>query len=360
MRKTVHSPLVSWVILTACLVLGMVVLGGFTRLTGSGLSMVDWKPITGILPPMTLDDWQRVFALYKTSPEYHQVNAGMTLEGFKGIFWLEYIHRLLGRIIGLVFLVPLVMSLATKELRKWFPRLACLWMLGGLQGILGWYMVQSGLIKTPWVSPYRLTAHLVLALVTYGGLIWTIFQMRSTRFAPPFSRGLKNPWLTSLLCLLGGTISYGGLVAGMKAGLIYNTFPWMEGRLIPHEAFFYTPWFKNFFTNPATIQMTHRFLALGTLMVALGYIYKRFKEGPRLTERRGLVFLGYSVLGQVVLGIATLVLQVPLVLAAMHQAGAFILVTSVLGLMYEQGHQFQATEDLQYIPKKPLRPSTHS
>tara|TARA_R110002095_G_scaffold87238_2_gene75994 strand:+ start:205 stop:1290 length:1086 start_codon:yes stop_codon:yes gene_type:complete len=329
----------NWLFVTAGFVLIMVVLGGFTRLTGSGLSMVDWRPVTGFLPPLNEGQWQGVFDLYKLSPQYHKVNFGMSLSEFKGIFWLEFVHRLVGRLIGFIFLIPLLYSLLKKELRPWSIKILGIWVLGGLQGAMGWYMVKSGLVDDPWVSPFRLCAHLLLAFLTGSLLFWSGLVLRSqnNRKATNTSRffqSLKDPWTLLALTLLVLTICYGAFVAGMKAGLIYNTFPLMGETFMPSEILFHSPWYENFFFNPATVQFTHRVLALLTLGMLWGYGFKRLKGVLSSLEKKWIMgLLGWSLV-QVSLGISTLVLYVPYDLAVAHQAGALILLTFFLGSLY--------------------------
>ena len=329
----------NWLFTTAGFVMVMVVLGGLTRLTGSGLSMVDWHPVTGFFPPLNEVQWQSVFDLYQASPQYRKVNFGMSLSEFKGIFWLEFIHRLAGRFIGLIFLVPLLYSLLKKELRSWSPKILAIWVLGGLQGVMGWYMVKSGLIDEPWVSPFRLCAHLLLAFLTCSVLFWSGLVLRSKRNQaiprkPRFFQSLKNPSLLITLMLIVLTICYGAFVAGMKAGLIYNTFPLMGETFIPSEILFHTPWYENFLTNPVTVQFTHRILAVITLGSIWLYGIGTLKNKPSDLERKWIIgLLGWSLI-QVILGISTLVLQVPYDLAVAHQAGALILLMLFLGTLY--------------------------
>jgi cytochrome c oxidase assembly protein subunit 15 len=225
---------VAWWLLACCgLVFCMVVLGGFTRLTGSGLSMVDWRPLMGILPPLSDADWQRVYDMYRESPEYQMVNAGFGLEGFKSIFWLEYLHRLLGRIIGLVFFVPFVyFFFKGYVVRREWPKYLLMFALGGMQGLLGWYMVKSGLVDVPHVSQYRLTAHLVAAFAIYAYMFWVALSL----LFPAQQDAPRHPWFGKTLALfivLSVTIVSGGFVAGLKAGKIYNTFPMMGDYWIP-------------------------------------------------------------------------------------------------------------------------------
>jgi cytochrome c oxidase assembly protein subunit 15 len=219
-----------WLIVCCAMIFSMVVLGGVTRLTGSGLSMVEWDPVFGILPPLGQEQWEEVFAKYRESPEYQKINIDMDLAGFKGIFWLEYLHRILGRLIGLVFLIPFLFFLWARKLpASLVPRFIIMFVLGGLQGLMGWYMVKSGLVDNPHVSQYRLTAHLILAVLIYGYILWTALNLL---FPQPNLRGDIRP-LKRYTYLVAGLIAVtmvsGGFMAGLKAGLAYNTFPLMGG-----------------------------------------------------------------------------------------------------------------------------------
>ena len=221
-----------WLIVTAIVVFAMVVVGGITRLTQSGLSMVEWDPLFGIFPPIGVEGWQTVFDKYQQFPEYQKINFGMSLEEFKFIFWWEYGHRVLGRIIGLVFFVPFAFFLVKGWLnRQWSLRFAGLLVLGGLQGVLGWYMVVSGLVDDPHVSQYRLTAHLILAAVIYALLLWHAFDFMFSTRQPLFNSAVF--WTGLLPCVVLLMIVTGGFVAGTKAGFIINTFPTMNGEWIP-------------------------------------------------------------------------------------------------------------------------------
>lgn len=320
---------VGWVFL-------MVILGGVTRLTGSGLSIVNWHPILGILPPLTAQEWDSVFALYKASPEYTEINFWMDLQDFKSIFWLEYIHRLVGCLLGFFFLIPIVYCLIKRDLQPWRGRTLGLWILGGFQGFVGWYMVKSGLVKDPWVSPYRLCLHLLLGFFTCGLLFWYGLTLRSGRGRVSCAKGLKSIWEKGLFVLFILTISYGAFVAGLKAGLLYNTFPLMNGHFIPEDAFYYTPWIKNFFVNPSTVQFTHRILALTTVCCLGLYIYKNYTFDEDFHKKKWLLFLGLVGLAQLSLGIATLVLQVPVFLAALHQGGALVLLLVFLRCIFQE------------------------
>lgn len=321
---------VPWLVLVAALVFGMVVLGGLTRLTESGLSMTDWRPVTGWLPPMNETAWQTEFDQYRASPEYRQVNAGMSVEAFKTIFWFEYGHRLLGRIIGLAFFLPFIFFLATRRLERPLTlRLTWLLALGALQGAVGWFMVKSGLVDRPSVSQYRLAMHLALAFLIYGALVWTILGLRD---APDYgaaeaglSRQRRNAgWLLGLVSL---TVVSGAFVAGLDAGHYYNTFPLMDGNLIPADYQSGLPWWQNPFENIAAVQFHHRVLAVLTVLIVLALWLAN--RGSHLTRhtRHATNALTIMVLIQAGLGIATLLNYVPVWLGALHQAGALVLFT---------------------------------
>ncbi len=323
----------TWLLLSCVMVFAMVVLGGVTRLTGSGLSMVEWDPIFGILPPLDREAWIETFNLYKQSPEYLKINLGMDLAGFKGIYWFEYGHRLLGRAIGTVFLLPFLFFLAKGWIsRSLAPKLILMFILGGLQGLLGWYMVKSGLIDNPHVSQYRLTAHLGLAIIIYAYM----FRVALGLWYGPNDSGNTPPVLRRATTLLGGlvfiTILSGGLVAGLKAGLAYNTFPLMDGRWIPQTIFLQEPLWRNFFENIATVQFDHRVLATVVFLGVVGTWLASFRYLLARPARIGLHLLMATALLQVSLGISTLLMHVPVPLAAMHQAGALLLLTAVLFL----------------------------
>jgi cytochrome c oxidase assembly protein subunit 15 len=319
----------AWLFACCALVFAMVVVGGITRLTHSGLSIVEWQPIVGAVPPLSEAQWLETFEKYQLTPEYKLVNRGMTLEAFKGIFWWEYAHRLLGRLIGLAFLLPLAWFWFRGALdRALALRLAGIFILGGLQGALGWYMVQSGLVDDPKVSQYRLTAHLSLAFAIYAAMLWTALDLLWRR-ARGAAQGLQRlGWIvTVLVCYM---IVTGGFVAGLRAGLAYNTFPLMNGHLVPPEIMLLEPWYLNFFNNMATVQFDHR-LGAWTLAFVVPWLWFRAR-GRDLARDAAIAihFLLAALIVQVVLGISTVVLAVPLPLAAAHQAGAMVLFTAAL------------------------------
>ena len=323
-----------WLLVCCGLVFAMVVLGGFTRLTGSGLSMVDWRPLMGALPPLSETDWQRIFEMYQDSPQYQKVNSSFSLFQFKEIFWLEYLHRLLGRIIGIVFLVPFVFFLVKGYIRRdeWLKYLL-MFALGGMQGLLGWYMVKSGLVDVPQVSQYRLTAHLLAAFAIYAYMFWVAMSL----LFPAGKDSKKHAWYArtlALFALVTVTIISGGFVAGLKAGKIYNTFPMMGEHWIPPGILAIEPAWRNFFENMTTVQFDHRVLAITTFVVVLIYWFKARSSALPGRARPAVNALLHTAILQVALGISTVLLAVPVFLGAAHQAVAMLLFTVTLYLVH--------------------------
>jgi heme a synthase len=310
-----------------------VVIGGVTRLTESGLSITEWRPLTGALPPLDEAGWEDAFARYRQTEQYSQLNAGMTLAEFKSIFWWEYVHRLWGRLIGVVFLVPfLYFPMRGQVPRGMAPHLAGLFVLGAAQGALGWYMVQSGLAGRIEVSQYRLAAHLALALVIFAYMLWLAFALlRPAPAADPRGRALR-PHLWLVAGWTAVTIVFGAFVAGLNAGFLYNSFPLMGGGLIPDDILHLRPAWLNLFENPATAQFVHRWLAVA-LVLLVGWLWLRARRLPA-AERRPFDLLLLAVLLQAALGIATLLLVVPIALAASHQAGAVLLLAALVWALY--------------------------
>lgn len=316
-----------WLLACAAVVYLMVVVGGVTRLTQSGLSMVEWDPIMGIIPPLSEAQWMDVFNKYRLSPEYLKVNAGMSLDAFKGIFYWEYGHRVLGRIIGMIYFLPLLYFMLRGMVpRGWYARLFGLFLLGGLQGLMGWYMVKSGLVDVPRVSQYRLTAHLSLAIVIFGFMLW---------YAMDFLRGehrheqASSSYLTATLAVIVIVflmIMSGGFVAGTKAGFIFNTFPKMGGQWVPSGILSLSPSWLNLFENPATIQFVHRCMAFLVFAVVMWGFLKSRKENFATQYH----WVKIAVICQILLGISALVMRVPVWLGAMHQAGAVTLLAAAL------------------------------
>jgi len=327
-----------WLFACAIMIFVMVILGGVTRLTHSGLSMVEWKPATGFLPPMTELVWQETFEKYQQYPEFRIKNPDMDLAGFKSIFWLEFIHRVWGRSIGIVFFVPFMFFLLKKKLdRKLIPKLITMFILGGLQGVLGWFMVKSGLSDRPDVSQYRLTAHLIFAFFLYGWILWTALGLlfpKPHTFKQPSINAYKG-FISALTLLLVVAIMSGGFVAGTDAGFIYNTFPLMGETLIPKDLFAFDPLIKNFFENVVTIQFTHRVLTILIFISVIGFWFKTLNQQLPDRTQIALHCLLAAVILQVTLGITTLLFIVPVPLAASHQAGALVLLTAMLWARHE-------------------------
>jgi heme a synthase len=309
-----------WLLLCAGMVLIMIALGGYTRLSGAGLSIVDWKPLSGAIPPLSDIAWQELFQRYQLFPEYQKVNSTIILAEFKFIYLVEYFHRLWGRAMGLVLLVPTY--LAFRNYRAMMPNIYQVWVLAALQGFMGWYMVKSGLIDDPQVSPLRLTMHLVLAILLLCMLLRMVFYMKN-----PISNDLNPSMKTRFITLswvLGLTICFGGLTAGTHAGLLYNTFPDMNGHFMPEDMFVLKPLWKDFIYNPATIQFCHRILAFASLAVGL-YVFLSSRGSDVSSKLKHVSMMIASALTvQVVLGVSTLVLQVPIWLGVLHQSWAVI------------------------------------
>lgn len=323
-----HRAVGWWLLGIAGMVFVMVVIGALTRLTDSGLSMVDWRPITGWLPPMSHEEWQKAFDAYRQFPEYAKINAGMTLFEFQEIFWLEFIHRVWGRLIGVAFMLPLAWFLIRRMVPAAFiPRLIGLLILGGAQGFMGWYMVKSGLVDRPDVSQYRLTAHLGLAFAIYLALIWTALDILRPRAAGLTADSRKLLWTLALVFL---TAMSGGFVAGLDAGFTYNTFPLMDGDLIPEGYLVHDPAWLSIFEDITTVQFNHRLLATITGIVVLFIALKVLGRTEDPSARRGLMWSNALVLAQYSLGIATLLSVVALPLATLHQATALALLTALV------------------------------
>ena len=319
-----HRLVAWWLFIMAGLVAIMVVIGGITRLTGSGLSMVEWRPLMGTLPPMSAAEWDRVYALYIASPEYQTYNYGMDLAGFKTIFFWEYFHRLWGRLLGIAFALPLLFFFVTNRIPAGFgPRLIALLLLGGSQGVVGWWMVKSGLTEDASVSQYRLATHLSVALVIFGLLIWTALDVWSERAGRPRGHAMGS------IALVAITIIAGALVAGMDAGLLYNEYPLMGDGLVPVE-YGDNGWLDPL-ENPASAQFHHRWLAALTV-IAVVALALRGRRNSATQIPATLVLL--AVLAQFVLGVLTLLSGVMITLGGMHQAGAVLLLASLLWLVH--------------------------
>lgn len=320
-----------WLITCNIFIFTMVIIGAITRLTESGLSMVEWKPLIGAIPPLSDAEWNRVFELYQQTPEFQKKNFWMNVHDFKTIFFWEWFHRLWGRLIGVIFAIPYVYFLIRKQIPEGFKlKLFGIFILGGLQGYMGWYMVQSGLVNQPAVSHYRLAAHLSLAFLIYTLILWNILDLKSL-----ISNKIKNTdnflygygWIC--LCALILTIFWGAYTAGLDAGLIYNdTFPMMGKTIIPEEIWSYTPLWASVFETHAGVQFMHRWLAMTTACLVISFALVAIIR----QKRKEVIFptLAMMVLIQAGLGIATLFSGVNIVIAVMHQGGALIMLTLIV------------------------------
>jgi len=319
-----------WLLICCAMIFAMAVIGAVTRLTESGLSIMEWAPIGGALPPLSEAEWRRVFALYQQIPEYQELNRGMSLEEFRSIFWLEYVHRLWGRLIGVVFLVPLVWFWLKRRLRPGLTRqLWGIFALGALQGLMGWYMVASGFAERTDVSQYRLVAHLLLACAIYVYTLMIALRLLAPVEASDAAGGPARLrlGLIGLTLLLVVTIASGGFVAGLNAGFIYNSFPLMDGHLVPADYGALRPWIANLFENVSAVQFNHRVLAIATLAAAL-VLWAVARTIPMTAVARRMMALLAAVAAlQVALGVSALLLVVPVWLGALHQAGALTLLT---------------------------------
>jgi cytochrome c oxidase assembly protein subunit 15 len=314
------APIRNWLIVVAGMIFFMIVLGALTRLTESGLSMVEWQPITGWLPPLSDQAWQAELQKYLSSPQGMLVNRGFTVPEFQHIFWLEYLHRLWGRLIGLAVALPLLWFwLSGRLTRPWQARLFALLVLGGLQGALGWAMVASGLVDRPSVSHYRLAAHLLFAVALYAYTVWLVLELGHgpRRNTPKIRREA-----TGLIAFLLLVMTWGALMAGLRAGSSHNTFPTMSGYWIPPGLFDLSPWWINFFENGTTIQFVHRWLAKILVLGVLALAWRTRRPETRAAAAMALLQLG--------LGIATILSGVNSALATAHQAGAVLLLTTVI------------------------------
>ncbi|MDK9698055.1 MAG: COX15/CtaA family protein [Siculibacillus sp.] len=319
-----------WLFVVAAMILAMVVVGGSTRLTGSGLSITEWAPIMGTIPPLSDADWTVAFARYKEIPQYRLENAGMTLDEFKSIFWWEWSHRLLGRAVGFVYALPLAWFAVTGAIsRRRLPWFVALLALGGVQGFVGWWMVASGLVDRVTVAPYRLAVHLTLATLLYVAVLWTALtsgESEMTRRRSPVLRigaGTVLGWSIFQIFL-------GALVAGNHAGLVYNTWPSMNGHFLPPDLMTWEPWWRNFFENHAMVQFLHRMGAYVLFALAIGQFALVVVTARTAAARITGFVLGLAVAFQLLVGIATLLMMVPLSLALTHQAVAMVVLTAAV------------------------------
>lgn len=319
-----------WLYICCAMIFVMALVGAITRLTESGLSITHWEPIRGALPPLNDAEWQKAFADYQTIPQYQIFNRGMSLDEFKNIYFWEWIHRLWGRLIGLVFFLPLLVFYISRKIgHRFFIKLVAIFALGGLQGFIGWFMVQSGLEVRTTVSHYRLALHLGFALLLYALILWTALSNTESENKTIKSESslLWHGW--AALGLLAATIVWGAFVAGMRAGLAYNTWPLMNGSIVPSEAFNMEPAWTNAVANTALVQFIHRWLGPTTMIAVLAFVGRSWKKAS-VKQKKWLKALGSMAIVQVALGISTLLSHIQIVVAVVHQAGAILLLTLML------------------------------
>jgi cytochrome c oxidase assembly protein subunit 15 len=335
MDQAPNAALRLWLYAVAALILAMVLVGGATRLTDSGLSITEWKPLLGAIPPLSEADWQESFGKYQQIPEYQLINKGMSLAAFKTIYWWEWTHRFLGRFIGVAFFVPFLIFWVRGAIpKRLMPKLAGIFLLGGAQGVLGWYMVKSGLAERTDVSQYRLAAHLGLAVLIYGATLWVAFGL-GPRGGERVSAGLKSAaGLFAALVFL--QIILGGFVAGTDAGLSHNTWPLIDGAIIPDGLGAMHPWYLNLFENVLTIQFNHRMLGYLIALAALANLVLAWRGSSRAVAMGVLA----AVIAQITLGVYALLSHLQLGLALAHQAGAVLL----FGLALYQLHLFSRSQ----------------
>ena len=312
-----------WLYLVLAVMFALFIVGGATRLTDSGLSITEWKPIHGVIPPLSEADWQEELQKYRQIPEYQQINKGMSLAEFKRIFWWEWAHRFLARTVGIVMALPLAFFWLTGRLERHLkPKLLGLLALGGFQGFVGWWMVTSGLTERVDVSQYRLATHLTLACIIFAAVMW-VARGLAPHSAPPAENGTRR--LAGLMVLLVlFQIWLGALVAGLDAGMAYNTWPLMDGAIVPGDLFVQQPWWANLFENPKTVQFVHRIGAYLVLAAALWHAIAAMRTGPGSTHSRRAGLLLALVVAQAALGITALVLVVPFGWALVHHAFAIV------------------------------------
>ena len=338
MDSVARRQIALWLFICSAMVFAILVVGGVTRLTHSGLSIVEWKPIVGVIPPLNQSEWDETFEKYKKTPEYQKVNHQMELDEFKGIFFWEYWHRVLGRLIGAVFLLPfLYFWLRRKIDRPLVPKLLGIFVLGGLQGAMGWYMVKSGLVDDARVSQFRLTAHLSLAFLIFISMMWVALDLLTARQRSTASEALRKLQRTGIMLAILAfyTVVTGGFVAGIRAGKAYNTFPLMNGHFLPPESFIIEPWYLNFFNNMALVQFDHRLGAWLLAFLVPWFFLKVWAANVSNRARLAAAFLLVSLIIQISLGIATLLLAVPVALGTAHQGGSMVVFGALLWLNHE-------------------------
>ena len=347
MVKSENRELVIWLSLLITMVVMMVIIGGITRVTGSGLSMVEWRPMVGWMPPLDDQEWKRVFNLYKRSPEFISLNSWMDLSAFKEIFWWEYVHRLWGRMIGLAFFIPLVFFLISRKIPKQLtPKILLITILGFMQAFIGWWMVKSGLSGEPSVSQYRLATHLGMAFIILGVLVWTFMDLVTGVGSPTGNTIVLHAKLVCGLILI--TILAGALVAGLDAGLIYNMFPLMGGKIIPEDYLAMKVVWRNIFENPAAVQFNHRLLGMITAVAIAWLLFRCLKLNIAAATRSAAYGLGALVVLQFSLGVLALTNGVPHNLAVAHQLVGVCLFINSLVLIRLLGAPASSIDAVQY------------
>jgi heme a synthase len=334
LEEKTNKKVAIWLLSGCFLIFAMVVLGGITRLTGSGLSITEWNVIMGTLPPLNEKQWSDAFEKYKQIPQFQKLNYNYSLDDFKKIFFWEYLHRLIGRLIGVVFIIPFIYFLVKKKLdREWIQKSLFLFVLGAVQGFLGWFMVKSGLTDRTSVSHYRLAIHLVTAFITFGFTFWYALQLLY-----PNERN-SHTWkiyklLKYILAFVTLQIIYGAFVSGMKAGRFANTFPTMDGEWIPSGIHAMSPGYINLFENPITVQFIHRWVAMTIVILVILLVVKsrQIVLSAHLSKTINLCLI--MVIFQFILGLLTLLYKVPIAMAVMHLVGGFALFTIVISALY--------------------------
>ncbi len=337
LKQNPFKPFAIWLLTGAVLIYVMVVVGSITRLTHSGLSITDWS-VMGSLPPLSEESWMQHFHKYQESPEYKIKNFGMSLEEFKSIFWWEYVHRFIGRLIGLVFIVGfMILHFKKKIPQGFYKKILILFVLGALQGLIGWWMVKSGLVDKPTVSHYRLATHLLNAFLVFGFTFWYFLDVLYYKYSFQTSKDEKRYfyWVLVFFIVLLVQIKYGAFVAGLKAGMFYNTWPKMGNEWFPSDTILvYDSWLKNFLDVPAGVQFIHRILAIVVVLITIYLWYLSSKHQLKDNQQRAVSWLIYFVTIQFMLGIFTLLYQVPIVLGVLHQTVAFFLYSTALYLIF--------------------------
>ena len=350
MLPTYRRQIAIWLFVCSAMVFTTLIVGGVTRLTHSGLSIVEWQPIVGALPPLNQSEWDATFDKYKLTPEYQQVNHQMSLDEFKVIFFWEYWHRNLGRLIGVAFFFPFC-YFALRRALDWplARKLIGIFVLGGMQGAMGWYMVKSGLVDDPHVSQFRLTAHLSLAFLIFVAQMWVALDLLNPRSTGGFSSSVRalQKFALALVYLLAYMIVSGGFVAGIRAGKAYNTFPLMNGSFVPPEIFDMEPWYLNFFYNMATVQFDHR-LGAWIFAFVVPWLWLKLRAKAVAGEISSQARLASNVMlvavaGQITLGILTVLNAVPVGLGASHQAGSMVVMATLLWLNHALRVKVQTT-----------------